>query len=226
MSGPLELIVAVPKGRLLPEIAAMFSQAGLPVDGLSEEGRLRVRAGDGVEYLLMRPSDVTTYVREGAADLGVTGKDIILENPEGCVELVDMRVGACRLSVAGVLPPGMTWQEFLARKGNRLRIATKHPNASRNYFASLGLEPVIIPLAGALELAPLVGLADVIVDLVQTGRTLRINGLQELAVIAPVTARLIANTVSFRFKMEAIEGLAQALRRVAAGDGPGAGGRG
>ncbi len=206
------LTLALPKGRLLPEISGLLERAGLPVAGMEEEGRLCVDAGGVVRYLLTRPSDVITYVREGAADLGVTGKDILLENPEGCIELLDLQIGVCRLSVAGVLPAGVGWEEFLARKGNRLRVATKHPVATRRYFAGLGLEPVVITLGGALELAPQVGLADVIVDLVQTGRTLQLNGLYELAEIAPVTARLLANPVAFRFKAEAIERLLQGLR--------------
>lgn len=214
------ITIALPKGRLLPEVGGLLERAGLPAPGL-DDGLLLVERPGGIRYILARPADVVTYVREGAADLGVTGKDILMEHQSSCYELLDLRVGFCRLAVAGVLPPGMDWPAFLRQKGNRLRVATKHPVATRSYFASQGLEPVVITLSGALELAPQVGLADVIVDLVQTGRTLRLNGLQELAEIAPITARLVANPVSLRFKAEAIAAITGALRAVVRGAGEG-----
>lgn len=213
------LTVALPKGRLAIEVAGLLAGAGFPRADLDDD-RLLVEVGDGLRYLLARPGDVVTYVKEGAADLGVTGKDILLENPGGYYELLDLGIGRCVLAVAGRLPAGVGWEEFLARKGNRLRVATKHPNASRDWFAARGVAPAIIPLGGALELAPQVGLADVIVDLVQTGRTLKANGLSQLAEVAQVTARLIANPVSMRFKAQVVERLADGLRRaVAAGEG-------
>ncbi len=225
MTVPDGITIALPKGRLLPEVAGLLERAGLPAPGL-EEGLLLVERPGGFRYILARPSDVVTYVKEGAADLGVTGKDILMENQSACYELLDLRVGFCRLAVAGVLPPGTDWPGFLRQKGNRLRVATKHPAATRAYFASQGLAPVVITLSGALELAPRVGLADVIVDLVQTGRTLRVNGLQELAEIAPITARLVANPVSMRFKAEAIDAIMRVLRAILAEPGQGAARRG
>lgn len=205
------ITLALPKGRLLEEATALLARAGLPPADLGD-GRLLVQPEEGLRYLLARPADVVTYVKEGAADLGVAGKDVLGENPGGYYELLDLGIGRCRLSVAGALPRGVGWEEFLAARGNRLRVATKHPAAARAYFAARGLSATIIPLGGALELAPQVGLADVIVDLVQTGRTLRANGLTELAEIMPVTARLIANPVSLRFQAVEIRRLVAALR--------------
>ncbi len=204
------LTLALPRGRLLEEVRSLLVAAGLPAPP-EGEASLLVEEG-GLRFLLARPADVAVFVREGAADLGVTGRDSLREDRDGCCELLDLGVGRCRLSVAGRLPAGMDWPAFLAARGNRLRVATKHPEAARRYFASLGVEPVIIRLGGALELAPRVGLADVIVDLVQTGRTLAANGLAELAVIEEVSARLIANPVSLRFKAGEIEVVMGRLR--------------
>ena len=208
------ITLALPKGRLLEEASRLLARAGLPPADLGD-GRLLVEAGEGLRYLLARPGDVVTYVKEGAADLGVAGKDVLGENPGGYYELLDLGIGRCRLSVAGILPPGTDPEGFLAARRS-LRVATKHPLAARAYFAARGLAATIIPLGGALELAPQVGLADVIVDLVQTGQTLRANGLTELAEIMPVTARLIANPVSLRFKAAEIGRLAASLRAAAA----------
>lgn len=205
------LTMALPKGRLSEEVGVIFARAGLPMPE-GDDGRLLIDHEGGMRFLTARPSDVVTYVREGAADLGVTGKDILLDRPEGYYELLDLGVGTCRLSVAGVLPPGRDWAGYLAQKGNSLRVATKHPVATRNYFATLGLTPTVIPLSGALELAPQVGLADVIVDLIATGRTLQANGLVEMALIAPITARLVANPVAYRFKATPLERVVTALR--------------
>lgn len=205
------LTLAVPRGRLLGEARDLLGGAGFPAEAVEEDARLLVDAGE-LRLLLARPADVVVFVREGAADLGITGRDSLLEDRYGCCELLDLGIGRCRLSVAGRLPEGLDWQGFLAARGSRLRVATKHPEATRQYFASLGLEPVVIRLGGALELAPQVGLADVIVDLVQTGRTLAANGLEELAVIAEVTARLIANPVSLRFKGREIGAFMEKLK--------------
>ncbi len=202
--------MALPRGRLLEEVRALLAAADLPVPPAGEASLL-VEEG-GLRFLLARPADVVVFVREGAADLGVTGRDSLGEDRDGCCELMDLGIGRCRLAVAGRLPEGLDWRGFLAARGNRLRVATKHPEATRRYFASLGLEPVVIRLGGALELAPRVGLADVVVDLVQTGRTLAANGLTELAVIEEVSARLIANPVSLRFRAGEIEAVMGRLR--------------
>lgn len=213
--GPVTLALA--KGRLLQEVLDLLRAAGFPVDVVEGDRRLLVDVPEaGLRYLLARPGDVVTYVREGAADLGITGKDVLLESPEGFYELVDLRVGVCRLAVAGPPPPPADWTDYLARRGDRLRVAAKLPAVARHYFAELGVRPRVIPLSGAVELAPLVGLADVILDLVATGRTLRENGLCEYVTVAPVTARLIANPVSFRLKDGALTARAEALRAAAA----------
>lgn len=210
-NGSQPMTIALPKGRMNVEVQGMLRDAGLPAADLYG-GRLLVET-DGVRYLLARPSDVVTYVREGVADLGITGKDILMENPGGYYELVDLQVGRCSLAVAGPMPAD-SWPAFLVDRGDRLRVATKHPRASRDFFAGMGVSPAVIGLGGALELAPQVGLTDVIVDLVQTGRTLQANGLEYLEEIAPSTARLIAHPVSLRFRTDQVDSLLAELRRV------------
>lgn len=215
MAGPITL--AVPKGRLLPEVAELLEKAGFPGAGelrSEEDRRLIIDAPGGeLRYLLARPSDVVTYVREGAADLGLTGKDTLLESEGGVYELLDLHIGFCRLVVAGPQPAKRKWQEALRRPQGHLRVATKYPAAARAYLAGRGIEARIIPLAGAVEVAPLVGMADIIVDLVATGRTLRENGLTEFAEITPITVRLIANTSSLRLKGTALRPLLAGLER-------------
>ncbi|MEW5933807.1 MAG: ATP phosphoribosyltransferase [Bacillota bacterium] len=208
--------LAVPKGRVFPEARDLLTRAGLPAaDLLSEEGRLVWRAG-AVRYLLMRPRDVVSCVREGVADAGLAGKDVLLEDSGGVCELLDLGIGACRLSVCGPAGPDRCWPALLAERGHTLRVATRYPRVARDFFGRRGYSPRVIELSGAVELAPQVGLADVIVDLVATGRTLRENGLVEYEVIGPITTRLVVNTVSFRWKAAAVRALCDRLVRACA----------
>jgi ATP phosphoribosyltransferase len=204
------LTLALPRGRLWGEVRDRLTAAGLPgLEGLDEERRLLVEADGGWRYLLARPADVLTYVREGVADAGVTGKDVLLEGPEGVYELLDLGVGACRLAVAA--PRGVDWPALLADRGDGLRVATKYPRATRAHFALRGVCPRVIKLAGAVELAPQVDLADAIVDLVATGRTLEANGLCVVDVVAPVTSRVIANQASYRWRASDLAELGRRL---------------
>lgn len=193
------LTLALPRGRLWGEVRGRLQAAGLPaLERVDEDRRLLVEAGGGWRYLLARPADVLTYVREGVADAGVTGKDVLLEDAEGVYELVDLGVGACRLVVAA--PRDVDWPRQVAERGAALCIATKYPRAAQAHFAARGVAPRVVKLGGAVELAPQVGLADAIVDLVASGRTLAANGLAEVELVAPITARVIANQTSYRWR--------------------------
>jgi ATP phosphoribosyltransferase len=194
------LTLALPRGRLWADVQARLAAAGLPgVAGLAEDRQLLHEAADGWRYLLVRPADVPTFVREGVADAGVTGKDVLIEDGEGLYELCDLGVGRSHLAVAApaAAPP---WPALLAARGASLRVATSYPQATRAHFAARGLQPRVIRLRGSVELAPQVNLADCIVDLVETGRTLAANGLVEVERIGPVTARLVANQQAYRWK--------------------------
>ncbi len=200
------LSVALPKGRLGNKVYSLFEQAGLSCAGLLDGGRKLIFEDEQnkVRYFLVKPTDVHIYVEHGAADIGVVGKDILLESGAPVLELLDLGLGRCRLAVAG--------QAGYAEDHTRaLRIATKYPNVARRYFAGKSRAVELIRLSGSIELAPLIGLSDVIVDIVETGSTLKENGLCVLEEIAPSSARLIANPASYRFKGGAITRLAQAL---------------
>lgn len=212
------LTVAVMKGRVFPEARDLLGRAGLKgVDLLSDSRRLVWTLEGGWRYLLVRPHDVVTYVREGVADVGLVGKDVLLEDSSGVYEVLDLGIGTCRLSVAGPESAASSWPRVLAARGNGLRVASRYPRATRAYFARRGCYPHVIPLSGAVELAPQVGLADVIVDLVATGRTLRENHLVEYEVIDRISTRLVVNAVSYRWKAAAVEALCERLRRVCPG---------
>jgi ATP phosphoribosyltransferase len=191
------IVAALAKGRLLPDITALLTEVGLPTPpDLEDPGdrRLIVDAANHlarVRYLLVKPADVPTYVRHGAADLGITGKDVLLEEGWPLDWATALGIGTCQLSVCG--RPCRDWTELLAARSDRYRVATRYPSVTRAYFARLGYRPRLIRLSGSVELAPLVGLADAIVDLVATGRTLRDNGLVEYARITDIFACLIVN---------------------------------
>lgn len=200
------LVIALPKGRILEEAQQLLTAAGLPLPpDLEQSRRLTVSIPDSaVEIVLAKPMDVPTYVEYGAADIGIVGKDVLLEQHRDVYELMDLRIGACRLSLAG-LPE---------QKGRPLhRVATKYPLIASQYFRSKGRQVEVILLHGSIELAPLTGLAEGIVDIVSTGRTLRENGLVELEEIMPITSRLIANRVSYRLKHRQIEALMANIRQ-------------
>lgn len=218
------LTLALPKGKLGEDALQLLRKAGLPVDGVATEARQLVFAfpADRVRYVICRPTDVPTYVEHGAADLGIVGKDTLAEAGADVFELVDLGFGYCRFVVAA---PRQRWEEAGRSLENLLagsrRVATKFPRVAATFFQERGLPVEIIKLHGNIELAPLVGLADLIVDIVSTGRTLRENDLVEVVPIFPSTARLIANRVSYRINYQRLRPVIEALKRAAAQGGAG-----
>ncbi|RAL24625.1 ATP phosphoribosyltransferase [Thermoflavimicrobium daqui] len=203
-----ELTIAMPKGRIFGEALALFRQTNLTIpEEFSEDSRkLTISLPHiGLSFFLVKPIDVPTYVEYGVADLGVVGKDVLLEEDRDVYELLDLKISPCRLSVAGK----PDWLVPLYP-----RVATKYPRIAKNYFKKQGQQVEVIRLSGSIELAPIVGLADRIVDIVSTGRTLEENGLVELEVIGSITSRLIANRASYRMKAERITSLCDQLQQV------------
>jgi len=199
--------IALPKGRLGEQVYAMFAAAGFECLAIRDPGRRLVFENEetGVRYFWVKPSDVAIYVERGAADLGVAGKDILLEYQPEVYELLDLRVGKCRMAVAAP-------KSFRDDRETTLRVATKFPKIASAYYAGQGRDIDIIKLNGSIELAPLLGLSDVIVDIVETGKTLLENGLEPRETIQPISACLIANKSSFRFKNRQIEAVRSGLR--------------
>ena len=196
------LNIALPKGRLGEKVYAMFARAGFPCPGILEENRKLVFENEekGLRYFWVKPSDVAVYVERGAADVGVAGKDILLEHVPDVYELLDLKTGICRMAVAGP-------KDFRDDPRRKLRVATKFDRIAGEYYASLGRDIDIIHLNGSIELAPLLGLSDVIVDIVETGTTLRENGLAVIAEILPISARLITNKASYELCRAEIEAI-------------------
>ncbi len=200
------LNVALPKGRLGEKAYAMLERAGFPCPSIKEPNRKLIFENEaaGVRYFWVKPSDVAIYVERGAADLGIVGKDILLEQEPDVYELLDLGMGKCRMAVA-------------ARRGFRddrrrtLIVATKFTNIASRYYASLGRDIDIIHLNGSIEIAPILGLSDVIVDIVETGTTLRENDLTERETIVPISARLIANKASYKFQNAAISQIVRSM---------------
>ena len=205
------LNVALPKGRLGEKVLAMFEKAGFECPSIHESGRKLIfeNPEKGVRYFWVKPSDVSIYVERGAADVGIAGKDILLEYEPDVYELVDLDIGKCRMAVAGM-------KDFRDDTSKTLRVATKFSNITKNYYASIGRDIDIIHLNGSIEIAPILGLSDVIVDIVETGTTLKENNLEVRETIVPISARLIANKSSFKFKNEMIEKVASALAEYSA----------
>ncbi len=202
------LNVALPKGRLGEKVYAMFAGAGFECPELLENSRKLIfdNPKAGVRYFWVKPSDVAIYVARGAADVGVAGKDILLEYRPDVYELLDLNVGKCRMCVAAP-------EEFRDSMDRTLRVATKFSRIARDYYTSMGRDIDIIHLNGSIEIAPILGLSDVIVDIVETGTTLRENHLAVTETIVPISARLIANKAGFKFKTEPIERLVRELRK-------------
>ena len=200
------LNIALPKGRLGEKVYRMFEESGYGCPGMLEDSRRLVFENKecGVRYFWVKPSDVTVYVERGAADIGVSGKDILEENRADVYELLDLNVGRCRMCVAAK-------RGFRENPDVTLRVATKFSNIARDYYSSIGREIDIIPLNGSIELAPVLGMSDVIVDIVETGTTLRENGLEVTQTIMPISARLIANKSAFEFKRSEILKLQESL---------------
>jgi len=202
------LNVALPKGRLGEKVYAMFEQAGYPCPAIKENNRKLIFENRelGVRYFWVKPSDVAIYVERGAADIGVAGKDILLEYKPEVYELLDLNLGKCRMAVAAK-------KDFQDNTERTLRVATKFTNIARQHYLSKGRDIDIIHLNGSIEIAPILGLSDVIVDIVETGTTLKENDLEVIETVVPISARLIANKASYQFKNKKLEEL---LRKISA----------
>ncbi|NLO15861.1 MAG: ATP phosphoribosyltransferase [Clostridiales bacterium] len=204
--------VALPKGRLGEKVYTMFDKAGYPCPELMEDNRKLVleNAEKGIRYFWVKPSDVAVYVQRGAADLGVAGSDVLVENAPDVYELLDLKVGICQMVVAAPV----TWEDTGIRA---LRVACKYPRIAARYFEEKGRDIDIIMLNGSVEIAPLLGLSDVIVDIVETGKTLKENGLHVVENILPISARLIAGKTSYQFRHERILEMCASLKAVVEG---------
>ena len=204
------LNVALPKGRLGEKVYAMFEAAGFECPSIKEQNRKLIFENEevGVRYFWVKPSDVAIYVERGAADIGVAGKDILLEYTPDVYELFDLDIGKCRMAVAAK-------NDFRDDPQRTLRVATKFSNIARNHYASKGRDIDIIHLNGSIEIAPILGLSDVIVDIVETGTTLKENNLSVYETIVPISARLIANKASYKFKGEPIQAILNSLEQMA-----------
>jgi ATP phosphoribosyltransferase len=210
----VDLRVCVPLGALFEDALASLEAVGLPVAPLRDAGRrLIVEVPGGPTYITTRPSDVPTYVESGAADLGIVGRDVLLERQPDVYELVDLRFGGCRMSWC--TPDGADRTADAMARFGVVRVATKYVNCAERFFDETGRKAEIVKVNGSVELAPLVGLADGIVDLVATGRTLRENGLTEREAIFESTARLIANRVSHKTKAGVIDALVRRFEEAA-----------
>ena len=199
--------VALPKDRLGEKVYGMFAAAGYECPSILENNRRLIfeNPASGVRYFWVKPSDVAIYVERGAADVGVAGKDILLEYCPDVYELLDLNIGKCRMAVAAK-------RDFHDDTEKTLRVATKFTRIAREYYAGLGRDIDIIHLNGSIELAPILGLSDVIVDIVETGKTLLENNLEPVETIVPISARLIANKASFKFNSGRIEAIAEGLK--------------
>ena len=198
--------IALPKGRLGEKVYSLFAEAGFECPSILEENRKLIfeNPGRGVRYFWVKPSDVAVYVERGAADIGVCGKDILLESSPEVYELLDLKTGKCRMAVA-------SRKDFREDHRRPLRVATKFVNIAQDYYSSIGREIDIIELNGSIEIAPILGLSDVIVDLVETGNTLRANDLEVYEEIMDISTRLITNKSGYNFKSAAINRLLERL---------------
>lgn len=203
------LRIAMPKGRIFKKAAELFREAGMQLpDDMDDSRKLILPVPElGMEFIMAKPVDVPTYVEYGVTDLGIVGKDVLAEENRDVYELLDLGIARCRMSVIG-LPD---WKPVM-----HPRVATKYPQLASKYFRERGQQVEVIKLNGSIELAPLIGLADRIVDMVETGTTLRENGLVEMEKMFDITSRLIANRVSYRMKYEAVQEICERLAEAAA----------
>lgn len=201
--------VALPKGRLGEKVYAMFEQSGYECPSIRETNRKLIFENKevGVRYFWVKPSDVAIYVERGAADIGVAGKDILLEYSPDVYELLDLKIGKCRMAVAAK-------KDFRDNTAETLRVATKFSNIAQKFYNEKCRDIDIIHLNGSIEIAPILGLSDVIVDIVETGKTLYENNLEPIETIVPISARLISNKASFKFKGDKISEIAAALGKI------------
>ena len=199
--------IALPKGRVLKQLTPKLKAAGLNPEVITKKSRelIRIDKKNKVRYFLLKPDDVPTYVEYGAADLGIVGRDVLLERGYDLYAPVDLGIGKCDMVVAG--PKNAT-----ISKEHTLKVATKFPNIAQRHFDSLGQPIALVFVQGSVELAPLVGLADVIVDIVETGETLRQNGLNVMQTICPISSVVVANRVGLKLKRSNITPLLKALK--------------
>ena len=197
--------IALPKGRLGDKVLAQFEAAGYACPEIHTPSRKLVFSTNEVSYFYVKPSDVPIYVERGVADIGVAGKDILLEYAPDVYELLDLNLGKCRMAVAAK-------KDFHDDNQKTLKVATKFANIASSYYSSICRDIDIIKLNGSIEIAPILGLSDVIVDIVETGTTLKENDLEVIETIVPISARLIVNKASFKFKTQEIEKIAQSIK--------------
>ncbi|MBQ3562597.1 MAG: ATP phosphoribosyltransferase [Clostridia bacterium] len=203
------ITIALPKGRLGDKVYKLFASIGYDCSEIFDDNRKLIfeNKENGVRYLLVKPSDVAVYVYHGAADIGIAGKDILDECGLSLYELLDLKLGKCHMSVAAP-------NDYKEDQSRPIRVATKFPNIAKRHYMSFNREIEIIKLNGSIEIAPLVGLSDVIVDIVETGTTLKENNLKVLEKFLPISARLIANRSSYTFKQNEIDLLCGRLQKV------------
>ncbi len=212
------LRIAVPKGAIFEDAVRALRAAGLPVEVLRDNGRRLVYRADGTEFIISRPTDVPVFVEHGAADLGIVGKDVLEEKGPNVMELKDLGTGACRMILAAPEDRAEAVRKAISH-AEVVRVATKFPNTARRYFEGIGRQAEIIALHGSIELAPLVGLAECIVDLTATGTTLRENNLEILDDISSSTARVIANRGSYRLRHGEVAAVVNAMQPSGVRDG-------
>ncbi|WP_163328142.1 ATP phosphoribosyltransferase [Desulfurobacterium thermolithotrophum] len=206
-----QITIALPKGRLLKDAVKFLKEAGIDASETLKETRKLIFEWENYRFILVKPMDVPTYVYYGTADIGIAGKDVIEEKGYNLYEPLDLGFGGCRLSVA---EPENIEEPYDIEKLSFIKVATKYPKITDRYFRSKGIHPEIIVLYGSVELAPLVGLSDRIVDLVQTGTTLRANGLKEVDTILYSTARLIVNKASLKTKYSVIKPIVDKIKAI------------
>jgi ATP phosphoribosyltransferase len=213
------IILALPKGRILEEAAQVFGRAGLDLSPVLGDSRRLVHDCGPLRVLVLRSSDVATYVAHGAADIGVAGSDVLDEEGRDLFEPLDLGIGRCRMIVAERAEPAPAapghsrWDELSDRAQAHLRVATKYPRTTRAYLQRKGITAEVIKLSGAIELGPLTGLCDRIVDITQTGETLRQNGLVEIDTVAQVSSRLVVNPARLKLDGDRLAALIDALER-------------
>lgn len=206
------LTIALPKGRVMRQALKIFSKIGIEPPEPMEDSRKLIFEDkkNGLRFLVVKPTDVPTYVEYGAADIGVAGKDVLSETEKDVYEPLDLKIGKCRMIVA---EPSLLSSKDDPSQWTSIRIATKYPKITERHFASKGIQVELIKLYGSIELAPLIGLSERIVDLVETGETLRQNGLVEIEKIMDISSRLIVNRASLKIKGARIAGIIEGLRK-------------
>lgn len=204
------LTIALPKGRILKEASVLFKAAGIDITPVMQDDRRLIFEGlaEGLRFMVIRSQDVPTYVEYGAADIGIAGKDVLLEQDKDLYEPLDLGIGVCRMMVA---EPKELSEGDNPKQWTHIRVATKYPNITLRHFLAKGIQVEIIKLYGSIEIAPLLGLSERIVDLVQTGETLRKNGLAEVEHIMNITSKLVCNRASLKTKPRMVKALVDSL---------------